>query len=285
MSLPKKKLYAPLAIIAGALLLGVSLLYQSRTGDVPAGERSGKSRRERLEISRDLINSMVDNALSENPSLRENREVLRRQITKGVGEEEMIVAEAVRQGLASTDPIARNRLRELILLGLYQRADAGVTPEAMKEHYRKHRRDYFLPEMRKARHLFVRVTNVTDNEKARVTLENLLAEAKGPEAGQSEDLKKAVAPVWVTRSEVTLKFGPTFADTFFSIEPGEWSGPIQSTSGWHAVRILEVSPARQRSFEEVRAQVESDLRKKLRHEAYVEEIERLSEKYEVRVVP
>ncbi len=293
MSLFNRKIYAPLAIAAGALLLGLSLLYQS-PGDggstSPPGSDSftnanERTRKKQLEISRELISSMVDSALAENPSLRENKQMLRGQIRKGLEEEEMIVAEAVRQGLASTDPIARNRLRELIILGLYQEADAGLTSEAIKEYYRNHKRKYFMPEMRKARHLFVRVTNVTDDEKAHKTLKKLLAEAKGPEEGQSEDLKKAIAPKWITRSEVTSRFGPTFADTFFSVEPGGWSEPIRSTSGWHTIEILEVSPARQRSFEEVEAQVKSDLQKKLRHEAYVREIERLSEEYEVKIVP
>lgn len=285
MSFPNKKIYAPLAVVAGALLLGVSLFHQFPGDGGSAAKSNQQGQKEQLEISVELISSMLDGALTENPSLRENKEMLRKQIRKGLEEEEMIVAEAIRQDLASSDPIARNRLRELIMLAIYQQADAKLTPEAIKEYYLRHKQKYFMPEMRKAQHLFVRVTNLTDNEKAQSTLEKLLAEARGPEAEQSEDLKTAITPKWVTKSEVTARFGPTFADTFFSLEPGGWSEPIQSTSGRHAVKILKVSPPRQMSFEEVRAQVKSDLQKKLRHEAYVKEIERLSEKYEVKVVP
>jgi peptidyl-prolyl cis-trans isomerase D len=82
-----------------------------------------------------------------------------------------------------------------------------------------------------------------------------------------------------------MRFGPTFEKTVFSLPTGDWSEPIQSTSGWHRVRVIEETPARLRSFEEVQAEVEADLRRKLREDAYNKEIERLSKKFTVKISP
>ena len=134
-------------------------------------------------------------------------------------------------------------------------------------------------------HLFVRVTNVTDDEKARATLDKLYNEALGPESGMSNAVKLAIAPVWISREELRSRFGPTFTEQLFSLPVGDWSDPINSTSGWHKVRVLEHQPEKVRDFEEVQAEVENDLRTKLRLEVYNKELELLAKKYNVTIIP
>jgi len=210
---------------------------------------------------------------------------LRKEIKRGVIAHELMVAEAIDRGLASSDPIARNRLRELIMFSIYQEADMGVTPEAIRGYYEKSKVKYYFPEMRRLQHLFVRVTNVTDDEKAKATLDKLFKGAKGPRWERSDAVVKAITPVWIVRTEVRSRFGPTFADWVFKLPTGDWSDVYQSTSGWHRVRILEKSTAKQREFEEVGAEVEADLRKKLRRGIYERELDRLSNKFKVRIEP
>jgi len=225
---------------------------------------------------------MVDAALGENPALRENMPALEKEYEQGAKNQEMLVAEAIENGLAASDPIVRNRLSELFVMGIYQQADIGVTPEAARKYFEEHRQNYVMPERIKIQQLFVRVTNAMDDERARATLMKLFREAKGPESRQSVSLKTAIAPVWITREELRSKFGPTFTDELFSMSPGDWK-ELQSTSGWHMVKILEHQPEQGRNFEDVRAEVENDLRTKLRLDAYHKEIERLSGKYNVTI--
>ena len=52
-----------------------------------------------------------------------------------------------------------------------------------------------------------------------------------------------------------------FEDAVFSTKPGEIVGPVQTEFGWHVIRVTGAKPATQRPFEEVRAQIEADLRR------------------------
>jgi hypothetical protein len=59
----------------------------------------------------------------------------------------------------------------------------------------------------------------------------------------------------VDEQTVASQFGHEFAATVFALSPGVWHGPIESSYGLHLVRVIEVQPARQQEFAEVRAQV------------------------------
>lgn len=290
----KTRNYAPWAIVIGAILVIVTIMGWSRglTGgsgtsqppnNSPSSEQNIAGKKE-LAVSRQAIKVMVEAALSENPALRENMPALEKEYEQGAITQEMLVAEAVANGLAASDPIVRNRLSELFVMGIYQQADVGITPEAVRKYYEEHKQNYTLPERIRVQHLFVRVTNVTDSEKARATLIKLFKQAMGPESKQSESLKQAIAPAWITREELRMKFGPTFADEMFSAPEGDWK-EVQSTSGRHMVKILEHQMEHQRNFEEAQAEAENDLRTKLRLEAYRKELERLSKKYNVTIRP
>ena len=288
MTQPRAKRYAPLAVIIGAVIVMVSIMMKP---SVPTGSKTVSDKKTELSDKKELfvpeeaVQVVLDAALTENPALRENMPVLREEVERSLKAQEMMVAEAIERGLASSDAIARNRLSELIMMSIYQEADVGVTPEAVRGYYESHKEKYFYPRARRVQHLFVQVTNVTDAEKARATLEQLFRQAKGAVSKQSESLKHAIAPVWITREELRTRFGPTFEKEVFSLPIGDWSEPIQSTSGWHRVRVLEETPERQRIFDEVQAEVEADLRRKLREDAYNKEIERLSKKYNVKISP
>ncbi len=53
-------------------------------------------------------------------------------------------------------------------------------------------------------------------------------------------------------------FGQPFVDALWAAPVGEWSGPIESSQGWHYVRITERLPETLLSFDVVRDQVEND---------------------------
>jgi hypothetical protein len=58
-----------------------------------------------------------------------------------------------------------------------------------------------------------------------------------------------------TEQSVSGRFGAEFARTVFSLEPGIWSGPVQSGYGLHLVRVGAVTPAQLRPLSEARARV------------------------------
>jgi hypothetical protein len=54
-----------------------------------------------------------------------------------------------------------------------------------------------------------------------------------------------------TPDDVARAFGSGFAQALFRLEPGAWSGPIESGYGWHLVWLDALIPARVPAFEEV----------------------------------
>lgn len=59
-------------------------------------------------------------------------------------------------------------------------------------------------------------------------------------------------------NRVRILFGDALTDAVFAEPVGEWLGPFESDFGWHLVRILERSAARDPPFAEVEAQVRDD---------------------------
>src|SRR6185369_6491265 len=57
------------------------------------------------------------------------------------------------------------------------------------------------------------------------------------------------------KQAIANQFGGTFANRVFELQPGEWSGPIESTYGLHLVRVSELKPGRSKEFAEVKSQV------------------------------
>ncbi len=56
-------------------------------------------------------------------------------------------------------------------------------------------------------------------------------------------------------------FVAAFGDAVWSMTPGEIRGPVKSEFGFHVIRLEAVSPESIRSFEEVRAELEPELRR------------------------
>jgi peptidyl-prolyl cis-trans isomerase D len=56
-------------------------------------------------------------------------------------------------------------------------------------------------------------------------------------------------------------FVAEFADAVWGMKPGEIRGPVRSPFGWHVIRLEEVADESARPFEEVRAELEQELRR------------------------
>lgn len=282
----KRRRYTGWLFLVGGFLVFISLFgYYGKNDQEPSNQKSNKNTKGKREltVSRQMIQVMVDSALKENPALRETLPTLEKEYEQTAIAQEMIVAEAIEQGIANKDPIVRNRLSELFILSIYQQADVQVTPEAVRKYYEEHKEKYTMPERRLIQHLFVRVTNVMDEDKAKITLERLFKQSQLSPSRMPEAVAKAITPIWISRQELRLQFGPLFADKVFWMPIGEWSKPFQSTSGWHRVKVLEHQPEHIRPFEEVSAEVENDLRSKLRLDYYYRELDRLKTKYDVKI--
>jgi peptidyl-prolyl cis-trans isomerase D len=52
-----------------------------------------------------------------------------------------------------------------------------------------------------------------------------------------------------------------FEDAVFSMKAGEIADPIQTNFGWHVIKLTGIRPGKQQSFDEVKGQIEQDLKR------------------------
>ncbi len=78
-------------------------------------------------------------------------------------------------------------------------------------------------------------------------------------------------------------FGQSFVAALWNAPLGEWTGPIQSTHGWHFVQPAERLPEALLPFEAVRDQVASDFLAAQIQQAVDRRVEELALRYEVEI--
>lgn len=223
-----------------------------------------------VKVSHDQMKRSLAAVIAENPRLLDERERLIDEIKEGAVSQSLLVAEAFSQRLAENDYIVRNRLAEMQVMSLYERAEIGVTPDAVDKYFARFRDRYRSFPRRRILHLFVPITNIVDVKEARHQLDDLFHNKPSPETAN-----------WFTQEQLRKKWGPALARQIFSMPLSMWSDPIRSNLGWHRIMVLEDEPGRVYELNEVRTKVTEDLRRNLKKEVYEKEISRLKKKYRV----
>jgi len=160
-------------------------------------------------------------------------------------------------------------------------ATVEVTDEALHEYYDQVAPErYQDPERRRARHILIEAG--ADDAAARKKAEEVLAKAKaGEDFGKlaseySDDPGSRAAGGelgWATRQS----FVQPFADALFAMQVGEISDPVKTQFGYHVIQLEEVQPARQRSFDEVRAELEAEYRSEQAQSQFYEKSQSLAD--------
>jgi len=160
-------------------------------------------------------------------------------------------------------------------------AGVQVTDEALRSFYDQVAAErYATAERRPARHILIE--SGSDDAAAKAKAEKLTAEAKGGadfaalaaqnsddpgSKGQGGDLG------WSTRESFV---GP-FSEALFAMSPGEVRGPVKTQFGYHVIKLEGIEPAAQRSFEDVRAELEADYRREQAQSAFYERSQQLAD--------
>ncbi|MBV8742413.1 MAG: peptidyl-prolyl cis-trans isomerase [Sinobacteraceae bacterium] len=162
---------------------------------------------------------------------------------------------------------------------------AQITPSdaELKAAYEKNKDRYVEAEKRRARHILIPVGK--DDAAARKQAEDVLTQAKGGKdfaalakqysqdpgsAQQGGDLG------WADRNQFVGPFG----DALFSMSPGELRGPVKTQFGYHIIRLDEVQPSKGKSFEEVRGDLEAELKRNAAADRFGEIQEKLQARVE-----
>jgi peptidyl-prolyl cis-trans isomerase D len=149
-------------------------------------------------------------------------------------------------------------------------AQVAFDPAEAKAQYDNNINLYAKGEERSAAHILIAVKpDAKEEEKAaaRKKAEDLLAQAKANPAKFGELAKQFSQDPGSAPQGGELGAFPrgnmvkTFDDAVFGMKVGDIAGPVQSEFGFHVIKLNGISPQKARPFEEVKAQIESDLKR------------------------
>ena len=156
-------------------------------------------------------------------------------------------------------------------------AQVTLTDADLHAQYEKEKAQLTVAEKRHARHILI---SGKDDAAALKEAQDVLAQAKaGKDFGElakqySKDPGSAQNGGdlgWADKST----FVPAFADALFSMQPGEIRGPVKTQFGYHIIRLEEIQAGKGKSFDEARAQLETELRRNRATDRFGELQERL----------
>ena len=160
-------------------------------------------------------------------------------------------------------------------------AGVQVTDEGLRGYYEQVAAERFVdPERRHGSHILVE--SGSDDAAALKKAEQLAARAKAGEdfaklARENSDdpgSKSAGGDLgWATREAYVAPF----AEALFGMQKGEIRGPVKTQFGYHVIRLEDVQPPHQRSFDEVRAELEADYRKDQAQSIFYEKSQQLAD--------
>jgi peptidyl-prolyl cis-trans isomerase D len=159
------------------------------------------------------------------------------------------------------------RVEYLVLSVELLQQQAQPDPADVKKYYETNRSQFEIKESRQAAHIFVNVDAASSAEakqKARARAEEIYQQLQKAPAGFAELAKK--------RSEDpgSMKDVPEFEEALYKLKPGEISAPVESKLGYHIIRLTAIRPAQSKGLDEVRGQIEQELRKQLAGRRFAE---------------
>jgi len=149
-------------------------------------------------------------------------------------------------------------------------AKTTVTPEELKKQYEANLAGYTKPEERRASHILVAVkpgASEADKAAAKKKAEELAKQARANPA-KFADLAKASSedPGSAAQGGDLGTFArgsmvKPFEDAAFAAKTGDIVGPVESDFGYHIIKVTGVEPARTKSFDEVKGELEQALKR------------------------
>lgn len=131
--------------------------------------------------------------------------------------------------------------------------DVEVTEAEAREEYQAHPERYGEPERRQVEQIVYPDQAAADAAHARISEGAAFAAvAKSTRNMEAADLSLGL----VTREELP----PELSQPAFALERGGVSKPVQTGFGWHILRVADIKPGLQKTFDEVKAELTAELK-------------------------
>ena len=154
-----------------------------------------------------------------------------------------------------------------------------VSEDDLRKYFAENESQYSTPEERRASHILVKAEKdapAADKAKAKAKAEALLAELKNPQTVFADLARKNSDDPGSAQKGGDLDFFARgamvkpFEDAAFSLKPGETSGLVESDFGYHIIRLTSVRGGGKRTFEQVRAEIDEEVKKQLAQKRFSE---------------
>ena len=199
--------------------------------------------------------------------------------------EEVFYREALTMGLDQDDTLIRRRLRQKLEFVTEDIADAAEpTDQQLQRYLDEHQGQYRIECLATFRHIFL------SRERRGESLELEAAQMldKLRHSDDSIDVAALSDPTLLPQyhenlreSELPKLYGHGFGEQLLALEPGTWSGPIESAYGLHLVFVHDKTEGRAAKLDEVRNAVRRDWHATQRNATKDEFYEALRRKYKV----
>lgn len=190
--------------------------------------------------------------------------------------EEVYFREAMRLGLDADDPIIRRRLRsKMEFLATAEVENAAPSDAELTRFFALNKARYAADPA----YSFDQRYHGDDEAGARAAIAAL-------NAGQSPPVLRIPLPAAMgntAASDIAREFGDNFAESLRSLPTAQWSGPIRSGYGWHAVRVRSVDVAATPPLAEIRQRVTNDWRAETRAKREAAAYQALLDGYDIRI--
>jgi peptidyl-prolyl cis-trans isomerase D len=286
------------------------------TMSIPAFQVDGKFSRERYDIAlqnermtpetfdaalrRDLMVQQISSALAESgfvsktaadqfAGLRAQQREISEHAVQADARRAQIAADTVR-AFYDANPARFQVPEEVQAEYLVLSADALLAGEQVdaaevRKYYDSNSAKYGEPEQRRASHILITVKSGASDEdkaKARARAQAVLSRLRASPGAFAELAKKESGDPGSAPQGGDLGFFSRgmmvrpFEDAAFRLKPGEISDPVESDFGFHIIKVTGVKPSKMKTLEEVRPEIERELKKQQAGRHFAEAAEAFS---------
>lgn len=219
------------------------------------------------------------------------------EVQKALGEIEakvpqgMTLADMLKQGGVTMEEMKENirfSLRANKLFESQVKTDYVPTAEEISAYYNENKKKYDVPESVKARHILVKVDEKADAKTKAEKKQKI--EAVRKQLLEGADFAKLAGEVSDCPSKAKGgdlgsfprgRMVKPFEDAAFNQKVNEIGPVVETQFGYHIIQVLEHSPAKQKSLEEVKGSIEETMKNRKQQEIAKNYMEGLKQKAKI----
>jgi peptidyl-prolyl cis-trans isomerase D len=168
------------------------------------------------------------------------------------------------------------KVEYLVLDAASLAGQVALGADDVKTYYEQNKARYGAPEERRASHILVKVepgAKDADKQAARAKAEDLLKQARGGADFAALAKANSQDPGSATQGGDLGFFARDTMVKPFALKEGELSGVVESEFGFHVIKLTGIKPGATKTFEQVRPEIESDLKQQQAAKKFAESAE------------